>query len=94
MPVKSAPASKRVIVAIEVDSQFVSLLNSEIALSKIREKAMGDFGRAELTPSQQLSLVLLAEMRGATEAEVWQLTMPMWRQNIEVKHDMRKVLQE
>jgi len=78
--------SKRVTVTVAVcmDSEFVSLLNVCVALSGLREKD-------QLTPVQQLGLSILAEARGAYEAEVHQTILPCWRPHFEVLSELRKV---
>jgi hypothetical protein len=75
---------KRVTIGIKMDSEFVTLLNSCVYLSQLREKD-------ELTPAQQLALVVLAEARGAMPEQTHACILPCWRPHIEVVSGLRKV---
>ena len=76
--------AKRVTVAIKMDSTFIRLLNANVELSQLRDKD-------EMTPAQQLALLVLLEARGATENEVHAAILQAWRPNIEAVSEMRSV---
>ena len=76
--------AKQVTVAVKIDSHFVSILNASVELNQLRH-------RDQLTPIDQLALLVLAEARGAFPEEVHAITLHEWRPHIEVLHDMRKV---
>jgi hypothetical protein len=75
---------KRVRLTLEGDSTFVKLLQANVQLS-------GLIGKDELTPSQQLAVMVLGEARGALEEQVHAQTLPVWRPHIEIIHSERKV---
>lgn len=76
--------AKTVTIAIKVDAEFVKLLNANVALSGLREKD-------EMQPIDQLALIALMEMRGGLEEQIHAATLPMWRSNITIVPDLRKV---
>lgn len=79
---------KRVRVAIEVDESFVRLLQASVQL---RGLLRDDGPDRALDPLEVLGVVLLGEMRGATEVQIHARTPPEWRPNIEVLHAERRV---
>ncbi len=75
---------KHVTVAVKMDSEFVRLLNANVRLSDLTN-------RDEMTPAQQLALIVLMEARGAQEEQIHAAILPAWRPSIEVVHELRKV---
>jgi hypothetical protein len=75
---------KHVTVAVRMDSEFITMLNANVALSRLREKD-------ELEPMQQLALTILTEARGGYEEQVHASILPCWRPNFEVVSELRKV---
>jgi hypothetical protein len=67
-----------------MDTEFISLLWADVELSNLRLKD-------ELTPSQQLALLVLYEARGGTEVQVHDSILHSWRPHIEAVSEMRKV---
>lgn len=74
---------KRVTVGVKMDEEFVALLNANVQLSDLRNKD-------ELSPMQQLALLVLMEARGATEEDVHAGILHAWRPHIEAVSDIRK----
>jgi hypothetical protein len=77
---------KRVRLTLEVDSEFVKLLQANVQLSGLLKE-----DRGRLTPSQVLAVIVLGEARGALEEQIHAQTPPEWRPHIEAIHSERKV---
>lgn len=77
---------KRVKLTLEVDSEFVKLLNANCQLSGL----LSD-DAPRMTPMQVLAVVVLGEARGATEEQIHARTPIEWRPHIEAIHSERKV---
>lgn len=75
---------KRVTVGINMDEQFIRILDANVCLSNLRKKD-------ELDPAQQLALLVLTEARGGTEEQVHASILHTWRPNIEAVSKLRKV---
>lgn len=75
---------KYVTIGIEMDSTFIRLLNACVALSQLRE-------RDEMTPMQQLALLVLTEARGGLEGEVHASILNTWRPHISAVSELRSV---
>lgn len=75
---------KQVTVALKMDSEFIKLLNANVALSRLRDKD-------ELQPIDQLALTVLAEARGGLEEQVHATILHAWRPHFEVVSELRKV---
>lgn len=78
---------KTVTIGIKVDMEFVKALNANVTLSALRAKD-------ELQPIDQLALIALGEMRGALVEQIHECTLPMWRDNITIVPEIRKVEEE
>lgn len=76
--------TKHVTIGIRMDTEFVSLLKTNVELSRLHEKD-------ELQPINQLALLVLAEARGAHEEQVHASILHTWRPHIEVVSEIRKV---
>lgn len=86
------PPSKRVRVTVEIDAQFIKLLEANIHLNRqTRGWLLGNDDAGDITPSQVLGLLVYIEARGGTEEKVHAATPFMWRPNIEIIHDERRV---
>ena len=77
---------KRVKLTLEVDSQFVKLLQANVQLSGL----LGE-DQPRMAPMQVLAVVVLGEARGATEEQIHAMTPIEWRPHIEAIHSERKV---
>jgi len=76
--------AKHVTIGLRMDNEFIALLKANVELARLRDKD-------QLTPSQQLALLVLAEARGAHEEQVHQCILPEWRPHIEAVSEIRKV---
>lgn len=97
-PQAGAPAGqngdKKVRVTIEVDSQFLRLLRANIEMNAAtRGWLMGTDEAGDITPPQVLGLLVYMEGRGGTPEQIGMATPFMWRPNIDVIHDERRVYQ-
>lgn len=88
------PPDKRVRVTLELDSQFIRLLNANVNLSgAMMAQLKGDPSR-QLSPKEVLAILILGEARGATEEQLHMATPHEWRPNIELIHKERRVYQD
>jgi len=76
--------AKRVMVAIQMDNEFLRLLKANVELRGLRDKD-------ELTATDQLALTVLAEARGGFTEQVHATILPIWRPHFEVVDELRKV---
>lgn len=86
--------SKRVRVTLEIDQQFIKLLRANIEMTEnVRGWLFNDHDdvAGDITPSQVLGLLVYMEGRGGTEAQISASTPFMWRPNIAVIHEERRV---
>jgi hypothetical protein len=81
--------SKRVRIAIEMDEHFIRMLKANVELS-----GGMDGPDRQHTPSDALKRLVLAEARGATEAQVHSFIRPEWRPHIEAVSHLREVTEE
>jgi len=98
-PQAGAPAGqngdKKVRLTIEVDQQFLRLLRANIEMTKpLRGWLFNDEDAGDITPPQVLGLLVYMEARGATVAQIAASTPFMWRSNIDLIHDERRVYQD
>lgn len=85
---------KKVRVTIEVDSQFLRLLRANIEMSRpLRGWLFNNDDAGDITPPQVLGLLVYMEARGGTVEQIAASTPFMWRPNVEVIHDERRVYQ-
>jgi hypothetical protein len=77
---------KRVKVAIWVDEHFVRLLQASVQLKGLLKE-----DPKQMDPVSLLSLLVLGEARGATEAQIWEKTPIEWRPHVEIAHGDREV---
>jgi hypothetical protein len=94
--VKQKPkVEKRVRVTVELSEGFVRLLAAKAALSKWKEKALGEHGEHELDSGDVLAWLILLEARGAYESEIHAMTPMMWRNGgPELIHEERRVIEK
>lgn len=89
---KPVKPTKRVRLTIEVDEQFIRLLNANIQLTAAARGWLLDTDEAShITPPQVLGLLVLMEARGGHPEEIAAKTPFMWRPNIDVIHEERRV---
>lgn len=87
-----ATANKRVRVTVEVDVQFIKLLEANIHLNRqMRGWLLNNDDAGDLTPPQVLGLLVYMEARGGRAEQIHAATPFMWRPNIEIIHDERRV---
>lgn len=79
--------AKKVRVGIEIDESFIRLLRANVELSDLKNKA-------ELTPMQQLAIVVLYEARGGILKQVRDQIRREWEGSIDVHEDTRMVFEE
>lgn len=83
---------KRVRITLEVDQQFLRLLKANIEMTRpVRGWLYNNDDVGDIPPSAVLGLLVYMEARGGTEAQIHASTPPMWRSNVEVIHDERRV---
>jgi hypothetical protein len=87
--INSTKPTKRVTVAVKMDSHFVALLSAHVQLA-YPGALTGDRDR-RLTPGGVLAVAILAEARGALPEQVHMAIPPEWRPHFEVLHDARRV---
>jgi hypothetical protein len=97
-PQAAAPADqnrdKKVRITLELDQQFLRLLRANIEMnSATRGWLLGTDEASHITPSQVLGLLVYMEARGGTVEQISISTPFMWRSNIDVIHDERRVYQ-
>lgn len=78
---------KRVRVMLEVDSEFINLLNLNVSL---KTGGYAELERRDI--AGVLAGVFLLEARGATEQEVHAAIPPVWRPHICAVSESRKVM--
>jgi hypothetical protein len=84
--------SKRVRVTVEVDQSFLRLLQANIELTRnVRGWLHRDEDAGDITASQVLGLLVYMEARGGFPEQIGASTPFMWRPNIDVIHDERRV---
>lgn len=89
--VPAAP-DKRVRITLEVDQQFLRLLRANIEMTRpVRGWLLNNDDAGDIPPSAVLGLLVYMEARGGTEEQIHASTPPMWRSNVEVIHDERRV---
>ena len=81
--------AKRVRITLDVDAEFVGLLQACVQLHGL----LGEEPK-RMEPMHVLAVVALGELRGATEAEVHARTPVEWRPHVEVVHEERRWLDE
>lgn len=84
-------AKKKVRVTIEMDSEFVGLLKTNISLSKMGENGQPS---AYLDVAGVLAVVVASEAMGNLPENTWRLIPPIWRPHIDVVPEERKILVE
>ncbi len=77
--------TKRIKITLDMDANFVRLLNVNVELSG------GLMAEKDLSVVDQLARVVLAEARGALEGQVHACIQPKWRAHIETEGDERRV---
>jgi hypothetical protein len=89
------PVNKRVRVTIEVDSQFIRLLEANINMTAaVRGWLLNNEDAGDITPCQVLGLLIYMEARGGFPERIHLSTPFMWRPNIDIIHDERRVYEE
>jgi hypothetical protein len=84
---KAKPTKVR--VALELDVEFIRLLNAQVGLSG--SSNAGHMQRAR-TPQEALAVAILFEARGAHEEQVYMAIPIEWRTHINVLHEERAAL--
>lgn len=83
---------KRVRMTLEVDAQFIRLLQANIEMTKAQRGWLHNNEDAgDITPSQVLGLLVYMEGRGALTEQIHASTPMMWRNNVEIIHGERRV---
>jgi hypothetical protein len=79
--------SKRVRITLEVDEQYVRLLQAKCQL-----KGWLNDDSPELDAGGILCVIVLGEARGATELQILERTPSTWRSIIAAIHEERRVI--
>ena len=95
-PVKNEKKSKRVRVTLELDGQFLRLLEANLRLDSRTASWLTEQNkdRAELDPSHVLALLVLLDGRGALPTAIEASTPDMWRDTLRVICGERRVYQD
>lgn len=84
--------NKRVRVTLEISQSFLRLLRANIEMTKaVRGWLFNNDDAGDITPSQVLGLLVYMEARGGTTEQIAASTPFMWRPDIDVIHDERRV---
>lgn len=90
---QTAP-EKRVRITLELDSQFIRLLNANVNLSGAMMSTLKGDPTRQLSPKEVLAIMILGEARGATEEQLHAALPLEWRSNLELIHNERRVYQQ
>ena len=81
---------KKVIIGIELDSEFVGLLRANMTL----RGSIPPNETHELSVLEVLGLVVLGESMGAYPEDIWSKIPQEWRPNIDIVPEIRKVIEK
>ena len=82
---------KTVRITLELQNGFIKLLNAKCQLDGVIQSAMKGDPQLQLDPAEVLAMLVLAEARGGTEAQIHAMTPHEWRSEISLVHDERRV---
>jgi hypothetical protein len=85
---------KKVRLTLEVDDQFIRLLNANVNLSGAMMSTLKGDPTRQLSPKEVLAIMVLGEARGATEEQLHAALPLEWRSNLELIHSERQVYQD
>lgn len=78
--------TKKVQITLELDTEFVKLLNANVQLS-------GDCKKDQLEPKAVLGVLALMEAKGATVEQINETIPAEWKSHVRALHDKRQVLE-
>lgn len=85
---------KKVRITLELDDQFIRLLNANVNLSGAMMSSLKGDPTRQLSPKEVLAIMVLGEARGATEEQLHAALPLEWRSNLELIHSERQVFQD